>query len=38
LLDHFAYHRSLQGVGGKPVSLYQNVEQWRPAFQYPSEK
>ena len=38
LLDHFAVRRGLQGVGGKAVSLYQNVEQWRPTFQYPSEK
>lgn len=30
LVDHFAYHESLAGVGGQPVSLYQNVRQWRP--------
>jgi len=29
LVDHFAYHKSLKGVGVKPVSLYQNVEQWQ---------
>ncbi|MBN2217946.1 MAG: hypothetical protein JW719_11280, partial [Pirellulales bacterium] len=28
LVDHFAYHTSLQGVGSRPVSLYDNVEQW----------
>ena len=39
LLDHFAVHRAgLEGAGGKAVSLYQGVEQWRPTFQYPSEK
>lgn len=38
LVEHFAYHDSLQGVAGKPVSLYQNIEQWRPPFQYPAEK
>lgn len=37
LTEHFAYHRSLQGVGAKPVSLYQNVEQWQVAFRYPPE-
>lgn len=38
LTDHFAYHRSLQGVGTLPVRLYQNVEQWQPGFYYPSEE
>ena len=39
LLDHFAVNRAgLEGAGGKAVSLYQGVEQWRPTFQYPSEK
>lgn len=37
LTDHFAYHRSLVGVGAQPVTLYQNVEQWQPAFYYPAE-
>ncbi len=34
LTDHFAYHRSLGGVGSSPVSLYQNVEMWQPAAEY----
>ncbi len=34
LTDHFAYHRSLKGIAPQPVSLYQNIEQWRPAFHY----
>jgi hypothetical protein len=38
LIEYFAYHDSLKGVGARPVSLYQNVEQWRPPFQYPSDK
>ncbi|MEN6459077.1 MAG: ABC transporter substrate-binding protein [Thermoguttaceae bacterium] len=38
LVEHFGYRRSLRGVAPRPVSLYQNVEQWRPAFQYPVEK
>ena len=37
LTDHFAYHRSIKGVGSRPVSLYQNIEQWQPAFHYPSD-
>jgi ABC-type transport system substrate-binding protein len=39
LLDHFAVYRAgLEGAGGTVVSLYQNVEQWRPMLQYPAEK
>ena len=38
LMDSFAYHESLKGVAASPVSLYQNVEQWRPSLQYPAEK
>ncbi len=37
LTEHFAYHRSLQGIGANPVTLYQNVEQWRGQFQLPVE-
>jgi len=37
LTDHFAYHVSLGGVGAKPVSLYQNIEQWKAAFKYGGE-
>ena len=29
LIDHFAYHPRVQGIGKKPVSLYQSVEQWQ---------
>jgi tetratricopeptide (TPR) repeat protein len=35
LTDHFVHHQSLQGILSQPVSLYQHVEQWRPALQYP---
>jgi ABC-type transport system substrate-binding protein len=38
LVEHFAYHDSLQGISSRPVSLYQYIEQWRPAFRYPTEK
>jgi ABC-type transport system substrate-binding protein len=29
LVDHFAYHKSLQGVGKRPAMLYQQIESWR---------
>ena len=35
LTDYFAYRESFKGIGTRPITLYQNVEQWRPAFQYP---
>jgi ABC-type transport system substrate-binding protein len=38
LVEYFACHESLRGVAARPVSLYQNVEQWRAPFQYPAEK
>ena len=37
LIDHLAYSRSLKGVGSRPVSLYQSVEQWQPSTQYAAE-
>ena len=37
LAGHFAYRRNLRGIGTRPVSLYQNVEQWQCAFEYPAE-
>lgn len=37
LTEFFAYHRSLEGIGARPVTLYQNVEQWRGKFQLPAE-
>jgi ABC-type transport system substrate-binding protein len=37
LVEHFAYHRSIKGIGSRPVSLYQNIEQWQVEFQYPKE-
>jgi ABC-type transport system substrate-binding protein len=29
IADHFAYRSTIDGLGLQPVSLYQNVEQWR---------
>ena len=37
LVDHFAYRQTVQGIGDAPVSLYQHIEQWRPAFEYATE-
>ena len=37
LTDHFARRRTLEGVGESPVTLYQNVEQWKAAFHVPAE-
>ncbi len=34
MTDHLAHHRTLQGIEDKPVSLYQNVENWRPGFYF----
>ncbi len=36
LVDHFAYHESLAGVGSQPVSLYQHVRSWRPSPRLPT--
>jgi hypothetical protein len=38
LVEYFACHDSIKGVAPRPVSLYQNVEQWRPPFQYPADR
>ena len=38
LPDHFAYRKDLAGIATGTLTLYQNVEQWKPGFQYPSEK
>lgn len=32
-VNHFAYRKSLEGVGATPVSLYQNLSAWRKSFQ-----
>jgi ABC-type transport system substrate-binding protein len=29
IVDHFAYRRPMQGISDRPVTLYQDVEQWR---------
>ncbi|HET6883887.1 MAG TPA: ABC transporter substrate-binding protein [Pirellulales bacterium] len=35
--EHFAYHKSLKGIGAKPVLLYQNVESWQGSVRVPAE-
>jgi ABC-type transport system substrate-binding protein len=37
IAEHFAYHRSLKGIGTKPVLLYQNVEEWQGSVRIPAE-
>jgi ABC-type transport system substrate-binding protein len=37
LTEHFAYHRSLQGIGATPVLLYQDIESWRGTVRIPAE-
>ncbi|HID74983.1 MAG TPA: hypothetical protein EYP56_03195 [Planctomycetaceae bacterium] len=37
LTDHFAYHQGVQGIASRPVTLYQDIEQWRLEFYYPAE-
>lgn len=37
MTDYFAYHRHVSGIGTRPVSLYQNVEQWKVAPWSPPE-
>jgi ABC-type transport system substrate-binding protein len=29
LVDQFVYHRGLQGISNRPISLYEDVERWR---------
>ena len=36
LVDQFAYHKSLSGVGSQPINLYQHVKDWRPAPRLPA--
>ena len=38
LPDYFAFRKDFAGIEKGTLTLYQNVEQWKPGFQYPSEK
>jgi tetratricopeptide (TPR) repeat protein len=35
LIDFYAYRKGNRGIGDKPFTIYQNIEQWQPAFSYP---
>ncbi len=35
-VEYFAYRRALEGIGPRPIRLYENVEQWRLVEQEPS--
>jgi len=34
MVEHYAYHAGVQGIGGRLITLYENVEQWQPELQY----
>jgi hypothetical protein len=38
LVEHFVFRTQLRGVAAEPVSLYQDVERWRPSFEFTAEK
>ncbi len=35
LVEFYAYRKGNRGIGEKPFTIYQNIEQWQPAFYYP---
>jgi ABC-type transport system substrate-binding protein len=35
LVDFYAYRKGNRGIGERPFTIYQNIEQWQPAFYYP---
>jgi len=37
MTDHFAYRKSISGMGRLPVTLYGNVERWQVTLEYPQE-
>jgi tetratricopeptide (TPR) repeat protein len=37
LVNHFAYHKSVKGVSPRPLTLYQNIEQWQVDLRVPAE-
>ncbi|MEX2173951.1 MAG: ABC transporter substrate-binding protein [Pirellulaceae bacterium] len=37
LVDHFVYHTSLKGIGERPATLYENIEQWQAELRIPAE-
>lgn len=37
LVDHLAYHKSVAGIAPRPLSLYDDIEQWQVEFRIPPE-
>ena len=37
LVDHLAWHKSVQGIGERPASLYDNVEEVQVEFRIPTQ-
>ena len=37
LVDYFAYHNSVKGMQSRPLSLYQDIENWQVELRIPSE-
>ena len=31
-VDSFAYRKTLQGIGARPVTLYQNIADWQISY------
>ncbi len=38
LSDCFAYRKGFEGIKARTLSLYQDVEHWKPGFSYPTDK
>jgi hypothetical protein len=38
MYDYYVCRQEMQGIGQRPVTLYQNIEQWQAPFPYPAEK
>jgi peptide/nickel transport system substrate-binding protein len=37
LVDHYAHHTSVKGIGQRPVGLYQNIDHWQVELRLPPE-
>lgn len=37
LVDHFAFHPAIKGLAPRPVSLYQDIDQWQVELRLPTE-
>ena len=34
LVDYYACHENVREIGSRPITLYQNIEQWQVGFRY----